>query len=87
MDGLLDFVSSLDISPKDAHLAIITTTLGSIVLIAFFIWYAKAAHERAIKYSVDEPVACKRNWKGEILEKPSIKVWCSDIAIEGLLNQ
>lgn len=72
MDGILDYLRGLGISSNDVQLAAITT--GSVVIITILIWCFKADPEAAVNFSVEQPEACDRDWKGELLKKPSIKV-------------
>ena len=48
---------------------------GLVVAIAgLVVLWAKPDAEAAVDYSVPLPQQCQPGWKGEVLEKPSIKV-------------
>jgi hypothetical protein len=46
------------------------------LLVAFALYQFWTDPEAAIDYSTPEPAQIHPDWKGEILENPSIKVFC-----------
>src|ERR1700712_3893119 len=62
MDGVLQYLHNLGASSKDAQLVAITT--GAILVVTFLAWCFKSDPEKAVNFSVNEPEACNRDWKG-----------------------
>jgi hypothetical protein len=44
------------------------------VLASFLVWCIQPDPEAAVPFSVPEPAPCSRDWNGEVLKSPSIKV-------------
>jgi hypothetical protein len=56
-----------------------TVLYGSLWVVALsVIWFfCRADPEKAVKYVVEPPEQAKPGWEGEVLEKPTLKVWKS----------
>jgi hypothetical protein len=73
MDILIDFSSNnlhFELSRSNAVLAVAGTLLA--ILSAFLLF--RTSKEGAVSYTVEIPDQCQEDWKGTVLDKPSIKV-------------
>jgi hypothetical protein len=62
------------IDTADYELQLYASAVLVAVLASLLIWFIQPDPEHAVPFSVQLPEACSEDWKGEILDKPSIKV-------------
>jgi hypothetical protein len=62
------------IDTSDYQLQLYASAIVVALLASLLIWCIQPDPEAAVQFLIQPPEACSKDWKGEILDKPSIKV-------------
>lgn len=66
----MSIIASTDVF---SELQVVYTAIG-LLLLSILVYILRADPEKALDFTVETPAACKADWKGAELERPTIKV-------------